>query len=81
MNKLKLISTLGVQKASEFNSEFQRYTNMHFFQDSAYENMEEQMRKQYEVIRKTTPKLFKTKAGHAAVSGLSSHLVSSQEAL
>lgn len=80
LNKLMITSNLGINQASEFNSEFRKYTNMHFFQEGAYENMEEQMRQQYELIRKTTPKLFKTKAGHAVVSGLSSHLVPPNEA-
>ena len=74
-NKLLLMSNFGGGgKNSSFDADFRQYVNMHFNLESSMENIEEQMRKQYELIRHTTPKLFRDKDGKARVSGLHSHI-------
>ena len=74
VNKLGIMASLG-QDVSRINNDLQQYINMQFFLDSHNQDIEKRMKDQYELIRKTTPRLYKDKSGNAKVRGLASHLL------
>mgnify|MGYP003442345786 FL=1 len=74
VNKLSIMASLGNQDVAKINSDLQTYVNMQFFLDSHNEDIDKRMKAQYDLIKNTTPRLYKDKHGNAKVTGLVSHL-------
>lgn len=66
------MSNLGVDKKtqSDFNRNYKRYTNLQFMLDDSYVNEDEALRKRYDLIKKSSPKLVKDEDGTLRVVGL-----------
>lgn len=75
VNKLIIQSSLPNADPSNVVSELRKYINMQYFLETHNLDVEERMKKQYDLIRYSTPKLYRDKDGSAKVKGLVSHLL------
>lgn len=75
VNKLVIQSSMPTADPSNVVSDLRKYINMQFFLETHNLDIEQRMRKQYDLIKNSTPKLYRDKDGYAKVKGLVSHIL------